>query len=575
MKKLEYIKTILAITFVVVIAFSCQDEFLDFTPTGVISSEELNTPEQVEKLVISAYASLGNDHVWQPYQYLWPYGSVRADDSYKGGGDISDQFDYALLETFQAITPNPGYYNTIWVKIYSGISRANDALRRLANMTDSEFPNKSERIAEMRFIRGHYEFILKILYKHIPYIDENVSVEDIPTLSNHKLTDQEGWAYIADEFRAALAVLPETQAEDGRPTKNAARAYLAKTLLYKAYVQDENHQVVSITQSELEEVISLVDDIEATGAHDLSTDIAENFLAEFEDRPEVVWAIMRSIQDGSNDGRLNFSSALNSSMGPGYGCCWFNIPAKTLINAFKTDANGLPLFQTFNEAPSIDDAQDVLDNNMDPRMGHTAVVPGMPWKYDPNRIFDDTYLRASAVYGNTGALKDQEHPDSPDFRAFGAFFGTAKNTDIIRYADVLLFKAEALIELGRMDEALPIINRIRSRAATSTTRLVYADGSPSGNWNVGQYATLGSQDNARKILQWERRLEFAMEAVRFFDLVRWGIAGPTMTEYFDVEKERRDYLKSAEFTVGTHEYLPIPQAQIIIGKGVYEQNPGY
>jgi len=572
MKRLIYIKSILVVCVLIV---ACGDEFLDFDPTGVVSGEELNTPEQIEKLVIAAYASLGNDHVWQPYEYLWPYGSVRADDSYKGGGDISDQFDYALLETFDAITPNPGYYNAIWIKVYSGISRTNDVLRRLQNLSDADFPMKNERIAEMRFIRGHYEFILKILFKHIPFIDENVPKEEIAEVGNRVLTDQEGWEYISDEFRAALAGLPESQTEDGRPTKNAARAYLAKTLLYKAYVQNDAHQVVSITQAELEEVVSLVDDIIATNVHDLSQDIAENFLAEFEDRAEVVWAVMRSIEDGSNDGRLNFSSALNSSMGPGYGCCWFNIPSLTLINAFKTDANGLPLFDTYNEAPIIDDAQDVLANSMDPRMGHTAVVQGMPWKYDPARIFDETYLRASAVYGNTGALKDQELPDSPNFRPFGAFFGTSKNTDIIRFADVLLFKAEALIELDRMNEALPIINRIRARAATSTDRLVYSDGSSSGNWNVGQYTTLGSKENARKILQWERRIEFAMEAVRFFDLVRWGIAGPTMNDYLEVEKTRRDYLREGKFTLSKHEYMPIPQAQITISKGIYIQNPGY
>ena len=92
---------------------------------------------------------------------------------------------------------------------------------------------------------------------------------------------------------------------------------------------------------------------------------------------------------------------------------------------------------------------------------------------------------------------------------------------------------------------------------------------------MGTYTSLGSQDEAREKLRWERRMELAFESKRFFDLVRWGIAEQTMNDYFASEKARRDYLIDGHFTAGRDEYLAIPQQQITISRGLYVQNPGY
>ena len=583
MKKFITIKSILAFAVAFAILGGCKKEFLDFTPTGVVADADLNTVENAEKMVIAAYASLGNDGLLaHQYGDMWVYGSVRSDDAYKGGGSIGDQFDSHLVEVFTTNTPANGNANLMWIYLYAGISRVNDAMRRINSLSDEDYLAKAEvtrkqRLAEMRFIRGHYEFILKVLYKYPVYIDETVSKEEIINISNRAKTDQEGWALIANEFRAGVADLPDTQSDEGRPTKNAARAYLAKALLYKAYVQNDQHQVTSVTSTELEEVVSLISTIEGTNEYQLNDDYAKNFLWEYESGSESVWAVMRSINDGSPEGRGNFSTGLTSSLGPGYGCCSFNQGSQNLLNAFKTDDNGFPLFETFNSAPHILSSTDIQANNMDPRIAHTLGIIGMPFKYDPNRIYDESYARVPGVYGYVLGMKDQELPSSPAFRQYQAFFSISRNTDQIRYGDLLLMKAEALIELGRMSEALPIINGIRARAISpaSLSRLVYADGSATGKWKVGQYSDLGSQDNARKILRWERRLELAFESKRFFDLVRWGIAEQTLNTYFEVEKTRRDYLVDGFFTAGRDEYLAIPQAQIIISQGLYEQNPGY
>ena len=176
-------------------------------------------------------------------------------------------------------------------------------------------------------------------------------------------------------------------------------------------------------------------------------------------------------------------------------------------------------------------------------------------------------------------MKEVVAKGDPTFRKYGAFIGTALNSDVIRYDDVLLWKAEALIELDREDEALPIINQIRERASNSTDKLVFEDGSPVANYNVQPYIDgvncTWTKDYARKALQFERRLEFAMESPRFFDLVRWGIAAETLNKHFETEKERFVFLKDAFFKKGRDEYLPIPQAQINLVDGIYIQNNGW
>jgi len=562
---------------------SCKEDFLEFKPTGVVSDEDLNTVDNAEKMVIAAYAALGNDGLLaHQFEDMWVYGSVRSDDAYKGGGSIGDQFDSHLVEIFSLNTPANGNANLMWTYLYAGISRVNDALRRLQSLTDADYQaqagvSRAQRIAELRFIRGHFEFILKILYKYPVFIDENVPKPEIIKVGNREKTDQEGWAYIADEFRAGVNNLPDSQADEGRPTKNAARAYLAKVLLFKAYVQNEQHQVTNVNTAELEEVVNLISTVEGTGEYALHDDYAKNFLWEYESGTESVWAIMRSIDDGSPEGRGNFSTGLTSSLGPGYGCCSFNHASQNLANAYKTDDNGLPFFDTYDQGAQIETVADVQANNIDPRIAHTIGIIGMPFKYDPNRIYDETYSRVPGVYGYKLGMKDQELPDCPCFRQYQAFFSISRNTDQIRYGDLLLMKAEALVELNRLGEALIIINAIRERAGSpaSTSRLVFADGTPTGKWKVNPYASLGSQDNARKILRWERRIELAFESKRFFDLVRWGIAGETINAFFATERTRRDYLVDGHFTPGRDEYLAIPQQQITISRGLYVQNPGY
>jgi hypothetical protein len=584
MKSKNLIKYTLATFLVATLSFNCSESFLDFQPTGVISGDDLTDPTSVEGMVTAAYASLGNDNLLNgPYQDLWPLGTSRSDDGYKGGGSIRDVGQWNDTEIFTLNTPNNEGAAAMWRVLYDGVSRINEAMRRLNAIDNAAFQaeigvSTAQRIAEMRFIRGHFNFILKKLYKFPVFLNETVEKADVIDVGNRVLSDQEGWANIADEFRAGVSTLPDFQEDEGRPTKNAARCYLAKILLYKAYVQDDNYQVTSINQGELQEALSLIETVEATGEYDLYDEFGKNFLWEYESGIESVWAIMRSVADGSPEGgRGSLSTGLNSSFGPGYGCCSFNHASNNLANAFKTDADGLPIFDGFNDpsSPQILEQPDLIANNMDPRIAHTFGLPGTTFKYDPNRIFTKSYARIPGIYGHLLGMKDQELPSCPCFRQYTAFFMTARNTDQIRWAEVLLWKAEILIELGRQDEALPIINSLRRRAANSTAWINFPDGSTTGTWVIGEYTTMGDQDRARQILRKESRLEFAFESKRFFDLVRWGITEEVLDEYFAIERVRRPYLIDANFTSGRDEYLAIPEAEISVSQGLYVQNPGY
>lgn len=555
---------------------SC-DGFLDHTPRGAMSEEDMEDPARIDGLIIAAYAGIGNDHWSAPFGSNWIFGSVRADDSYKGGGGTGDQQGFHMIERFEPNIHQVGNVDGTWYHHYQGISRANSALRAILAI-DEEEPDRNRLAAEMKFLRGHMHFNLKRHFKHIPFVDETMSREDIENEHNRARGDQELWTLIADDFRYAVEHLPPSQADAGRPDEWAARAYLAKTLLYQAYEQDANHQVINIQQDLLEEVVDLTTEIINESQYGLHPDIAMNFLREYDDGQESIFAIQRSYDDGTEDGRVGMDVGLNYPMNPEFGCCWFNIPSQNLVNAFQTE-NGLPMFDTFNDY-NFRNASDFEGVQVDPRLNHTVSMTGFPFKYDEELIYDESvWAREQAVYGPFSTMRELVHPDDPSLQEVGPFYASAKNTDIIRFSDVILWRAEALIELGRHHEALNDINTIRERAAASNQRLVYEDGEYYASYRVEPYVDgqniTWTRENARQALRWERRLEFAMEGKRLFDLVRWGVAAEVMNEYLARESQRREFLTGAQFIQGRDEYLPIPHDQIEWSGGLYDQNPGY
>jgi hypothetical protein len=550
---------------------SCK-KALDFTPKGSLSAGDLTSPTAVEGLVTAAYASIGNGDMIGPIYSNWVYGSVRSDDAYKGGGGTGDVGEIDAMEHYNLVTPNIGAFVTrSWQNLYKSIGRANVALRAVGSLDETSFPQKKVRQAELRFLRGHSYFLLKRLYKNIPIFDETLSSEDVLKVSND-LSNEDAWNKIAADFQFAVDNLPANQSDLARANKVSAQAYLARVRLYQAYVQDATHHVTSINATRLQEVVTLTQAVIASGKYSLSADIADNFLAEKENGPESVFAIQFTINDGTTSGRLSFEDGLNYPHGaPQYGCCGFHAPSQNLVNAHTTDANGLPKFTTFNNSIA-----DLSTATVDPRLDHTVGIDGHPYKYDNTKLFSNSWVRDAGVYGNFHSMRYQQSASSPSYFKLGPFMGTAHNYDIIRFDDVLLMQAEAYIELGQQASALPLINQIRARAAASTGKLKKLDGTFASNYNVQQYPSAGwTQAYARTAMQWERRLEFATEGDRFFDLVRWGMAEQTLNGYITIEKTRRTFLATAKFTAGRDEYLPIPQSEITFTNGLYKQNPGY
>lgn len=577
MKTIQLISSVLSLSFLL----SCTS-LLDEKPQGVIDDSDLNSAEKVEQMVIAAYSFCGQNHFNKQFGMPYEEGSVRGGEAYKGGSGTNDNAERNLWETFtymQATTS--GDLDNLWWVHYVGVGRVHDALRRAQALSEDEFPLKNQRIAELRFLRGHIYMYMKLCFRFFPYIDENTPTDEYDKVSNDTLTDQELWGKLIDDFRFAVANLPEKQTEVGRPTRFAAEAYLAKTLLFAAYEQNETNQVININKEKLTEVAELCKDVIDHSGKSLFPDFAQNFLWEYENGQESLWAIQYSANnDNSPVGRNN--AWLIYPVNSEYGCCGFLQPSVNMMNRFKT-VKGVPDFENFNTGEMLDNKEAFSKIPMDPRLMHTACVPEMPWKYDPEFIMKKSWVRTPEVYGYSMSQKLIVLPSCPCFRKTNPFMGSGLNYDVLRLDEVMLWRAEALIQLGgqaNLSEALSLINEIRQRAADSTGNLKFADGTPTGKFEVNAYipgvnCPAWDQEFAFKALRWERNLEFCTEGKWFFDLVRWGIAAEEMNAYFKVEKTRRSYLKDAQFTKGRDEYFPIPQTQISYVKGLYKQNPGY
>lgn len=560
MKKLNIIILTLMSAFTF---YSCQD-FLEVPSYGILTEDNLTGAKQIENEVISAYAAIGNDEINRPLS-LWNYGNVRSDDAYKGGNDQNDGDFLHFLEISSPSIGNETWYTDgFWYRNYVAISRANFALRLLNNVSEEDMPNKKIRMAEMRFLRGHMHFIQKIVFKMVPYIDETMSAEDIANVSNVKYSNDELWQKIADDFQYAYDNLPASQTEVGRANKYAAAAYLAKVYIYKAYRQDEMHNVISVDAADLQKVLDLTADV-MTSSYRLENDFAYNFLpGEYENGPECLFAIQYSTDDGTAYGRLNMGNALTTPTPGGD----FNKPSQDLVNAFKT-SNGLPVFDTYNTA----DYNETTDKT-DPRLFHTVAIPGKPYKYT-NVNYEQNQSRNPGMYGYYSSLKENVDPASEYYVKTGPWNANTKDNIVIRFADVLLMRAEAFIETGNYAAALPLINQVRNRAKVSTGLIGFA----ATKMNIQTYQDgvncTWSEDYARKALRWERRLEFAMEGSRFFDLVRWGIADSVINAYYLNQAPTHTFFQGAQFTKNKNEYVPIPIQQINFSKGIYKQNYGF
>lgn len=572
MKKILYsVLTVLAL----VGTTSCSDFLDDQKPQGVLNSDMVKEPSNVDNLVISAYAVFTTAEDVNSSFSMWNF-DVRSDDAYKGGNGTSDGDVFHQLEIEQGVLTTNWNINDMWVRLYNCISRVNSAISVLETTSDS-YQLKAQRLGEMKFLRAYAHFLLKRLYKNIPFImDANLKQEDYNTLSNTEFNNDEGWQQIINDVEYAYSVLPVKQTDKGRPSKAAAAAFLTKAYLYKAYRQDDpsSNQVTSINRDDLLKVIEYSNpDIYSAGGFDLEADFHNNFRPEtqYENGVESIWAMQYSINDGTKNGNLNWSYGLIVPNIPGVtdGGCDFYKPSQNLVNAYRTDADGHPFIDTFNNK-DYDLTQDA-----DPRLFLTVGLTGLPYEFNSKYMMDasSTWSRSNGLYGYYVTLKQNVDPDC-GYMVKGSWWGTPMNRIVFRYADVLLERAEAYAQLNETGEAIKLVNKIRLRAKQSTGMIANYPSDYGVKFNISTYNGSYSQEDALKIVKMERRLEMGMESERFFDLVRWGEAEKVLNKYFAEETNNCSIYGEAHFTANKNEYLPIPFSQVAASDGHYTQNIG-
>jgi len=571
--KHKYIITFSLLTITATSFVACK-KFLNPPLQGVYDEAQLANKKGVEGLLINAYATLdGLEGTISGGASNWEWGSMAGGDAYKGT-EFSDRVDDNPIMRFELSPSNPLLMEK-WNGSYDGIGQANQVIKMVPRADDMSDAEKTQALAEARFLRGHHHFEAKKLWNNVPYIDENVT-----DFKQGNSTDI--WPMIEADLKFAYDNLDEVKAYRGSVNKWAAGAFLAKAYMF---------------QHKYAEAKALFDLIIANGknsqgvAYALTDNYHDNFRVTKENNSETVFAVQYSYGDGSTT-NANYENILNYPHGGGSkpgGCCGFFQPSQALVNSYRTDASGLPMPATFN-ATNVTSDEDKLSSdaftmyagNLDPRLDWTVGRRGVPyfdWGPHPGRdwIRDVSYGGPYSPKKNTYYKADE---GSTAGKVGWGFSANALNYSIMRFADVLLMAAEAEVEVGSLAKATEYVNMVRERAARyapSNDGTFYDDAAAASyaNYNVGLYPTFASQDAARTAVRFERKLELGMEGMRFFDLVRWGIAATELNAYLSVEGVRRPTtLQNTQFTAGKNEYFPIPTS-VIVNIPDMVQNPGY
>ena len=529
-------------------ATSCND-MLDIKPSGQFTSDQI-TDESIEGLMASAYAGLeshffGNNESFCAPITNWVF-DVRSDDAYKGGGGVSMEANIHQLEISNLTSDNATNYNK-WRNNYYAIARVHQAMNAI-NASES-LTGKDALIGELKLLRAYFYFDLIRIFERIPYLTETT----VATEARYdEFTRDEIFGFIKQDIKDAWNSLPETQAEEGRFGKYVAAALMAK---------------VSAFTSDWADVIEYSDYVINSGKYELYDNFLDMSKIEFNNRKESIMAIQFST--ANNNAHINWNNLLNTTYSEGnlFGSGDdFFLASQNLVNAFRTDDKGLPLFDTFNDVKVTSD----YEGNVDPRLDFTVGRIGFPFR---GHTYNSKWCRAYDVYGEYSGKKGLIDPASPDMVQGFPWGASALNFCLIRYADILLLKAEALIETNSsLDTARQLINMVRAKADRSI------DGSYTpvelnpmkANYYVGQYPAEGwNQDYARKAVRMERRLELAMEGNRWFDLVRWGNVLEVVNNYMQSEAKLRPYYEGASIS-SDEIFLAIPLTEIQNGGGIYE-----
>ena len=558
MRKLSYLLAMLVV-------FACSDDFTISPAVGALSDEALQNEVGVNLMLTGAYSSLnavvnhGYGNEWGRAADNWT-ADVLSDDAHKGSTD-DDQPDLKEIELMNW-SPANGYWMARWGVLFAGTNRANAVISLINGIEGGDF---SAQLAEARFLRGHFNFEIQRMWGKVPYIsDENYSNSEF-----NQPNASDIYAAIEADFTAAAASLPSTQAEPGRPTSAAANAYLGQVLAQQGKYSDALPKLEA-----------------AMASYSLLSEFGDNFKAKGENGTESIFAI-QFLNDAGLSYNANRVGALNfPNPGPFGSCCGFYQPSQDLLNAYQTDANGLPLLDTFNQTDVTSD-YGVLSSepfteftgNLDPRADFTVGRRGIDYNGYGEHIGKD-WIRAgfADISGPYMPKKNVFQKDEAGIVQSTGGWGeqlSGLNYHIMRLGGIMLLAAEAAVETNNLPKALGYVNQIRNRAKNSTP-VLDADGTPAANYVIEPYASFPSQDYARKAVRMEKRLETAMEGQRLFDLRRWGNAEKVMNDYFTNEARTiTNFGQKVSPYQSKHNVFPIPQQAIDLSGGALQQNTGY
>ncbi|HJQ52945.1 MAG TPA: RagB/SusD family nutrient uptake outer membrane protein [Gemmatimonadaceae bacterium] len=583
--------------------YGCKDFLSNASqPQGTLNQGTLATRDGVEGSLIATYRDLDCTNSlprdgWGCAASNWVWGDVASDDTYKGS-DHLDQSDINDVEAYHWSAPGAmGYLEDKWVQAYEGVVRANSTLRLLnevkgSNPSEFSVADANGIEGEAIFLRAHYHFEAWRMWGNIPYYREDDT--------DFRKPNEDSSAVAADllkDLDSAIKLLPATprNGQKGRATSWTAKAYKGRVEMY-------NHQYT--------DAVATFKDIVANGPYALQANVADVWTAIFskENGPETIFAYQASANDGEpNAANANEGERLNFPYAPShFQCCGFNDPTQNLVNAFKVDANGLPL-QLSDPTWNDSDAEFVAGNMtpVDPRLDWTVGRDGVPYK--DWELYSNTWARDKSNAGPYSPKKNIHEKASGAETTVGwqPQQQSSMNIHLFRYADLLLMLAEAEVKTGDRAGAMALVNQVRARAAVAAqgcgngssnvatkypqcagdNRMAVPINDPSITWakyDVRPYPSFPDDAYALKAIQIERRLELAMEGQRFFDLRRYGmdVAKQAINvDYLPKEKVRRAYLTDAEPLTDRHRWYAIPAAEIELskvgGEAQIKQNAGW
>jgi hypothetical protein len=608
---------------------SCSD-FLDIRPVGKVDETTLLTDEGIDMALSGAYSLLYamNFSDFGAPLSNYQYGDVLGGQANKGS-EAPDQPNFVQLEQY-VITIDNGYLASKWGSVYNGIFRANTLLSMAGKMKDelSATPGESgadkytELTAHAYFLRAFWHFEgIKVFGAAIPYVgDEEYASGVNPLVSN---VDESGnyiyiWDKVVADARKAYETLPEVlPVNPGLANKWSAAALLAKIYVYWSSPyngKNGNADHWNDAKTLLESIIANGKDAKGQ-KYKLADEYATLYVAGESDwTGESIFDIQHSISGTqTNTNAVNGSPHTGMGGKLGVGGWGFYQPSYDMVNSYIVDDKGLPLLDGSyrNRAPlsQLDDVdQTVIHTDLsvytDPRIDISL------GRYEtPYLDYEVPHTLAGWIreFANGGPyLNKKQIPSMADRGSLSvstSATSSAKNFHLIRYADVLLWYAEALIETGNPQGAGVYINQVRTRAANSYVGAVAGwddsyqacDMTPASsqyvlddlvngkkgqdaaaNYRIGLYpdSQFGTKESALRALRFERNIELALEGHRWFDLARWGIVKDEITGFLNFEKQYLGKYKDSSYE-DRWVTLPIPNTQIITMEGLLVQNENW